>query len=203
MTGEFSTARGAIGTVMRHFLHTRVFAAPAPVPPCVFQYTAIAMNRTDSVCSHTERESCAGSGEGEKGNRNDGMPSAAESHVAQRALPRLRSSSMIADLRCLLSAAPRSRRSRRLYWANAALLRAHRPADASEHAKSRPTSGHGTSVRFPIHGHCDETDRFRVFAHTAGVARRQGGGREGKRERRDAFGGGDRAPPATPVVALP
>ena len=31
MTGEFSTARGASGTVMRHFLHTRVFAAPAPV----------------------------------------------------------------------------------------------------------------------------------------------------------------------------
>ena len=31
MTGEFSTARGASGTVMRHFLRTRVFAAPTPV----------------------------------------------------------------------------------------------------------------------------------------------------------------------------
>ena len=31
MTGEFSTARGASGTVMRHFLRTRVFAAPATV----------------------------------------------------------------------------------------------------------------------------------------------------------------------------
>ena len=61
------------------------------------------------------------------------------------------------------------------------------------------TSRHGTSVRFPIHGHCDETGRFRVFAHTAEAARRPWRGREGKRERRDAFGGGDRASPAIPL----
>ena len=29
MTGEFSPARGASGTVMRHFVHVRAFAAPA------------------------------------------------------------------------------------------------------------------------------------------------------------------------------
>ena len=61
------------------------------------------------------------------------------------------------------------------------VLRAHRPADASEHAKSRPTSRHGTSVRFPIHGHCDKSDRFRVFAHTAGMAAGNGEGEKGNR----------------------
>ena len=45
MTGEFSTARGAIGTVMRHFLHTRVFAAPAPVAALALGVTVPAASR--------------------------------------------------------------------------------------------------------------------------------------------------------------
>ena len=53
--------------------------------PCVFQYTAIAMKPADSVCSHTQRKWHAGSGQGEKGNGNDGMPSAAE--TARRPQP--------------------------------------------------------------------------------------------------------------------
>ena len=45
MTGEFSTARGAIGTVMRHFLRTRVFAAPAPVAALALGVTVPAASR--------------------------------------------------------------------------------------------------------------------------------------------------------------
>ena len=33
MRGEFSIARGASGTVMRHFVRARAFAAPAPGAP--------------------------------------------------------------------------------------------------------------------------------------------------------------------------
>ena len=45
MTGEFSTARGASGTVMRHFLCTRVFAAPAPVAALALGVTVPAASR--------------------------------------------------------------------------------------------------------------------------------------------------------------
>ena len=45
MTGEFSTARGASGTVMRHFVHTRVFAAPAPVAALALGVTVPAASR--------------------------------------------------------------------------------------------------------------------------------------------------------------
>ena len=45
MTGEFSTARGASGTVMRHFLRTRVFAAPVPVAALAFGMTVPAASR--------------------------------------------------------------------------------------------------------------------------------------------------------------
>ena len=38
-----------------------------------------------------------------------------------------------------------------------------------------------TPVRFPIHGHCDETDRFRVFAHRAGMAAGSEEGEKGNR----------------------
>ena len=43
--GEFSTARGASGTVMRHFVHTRVFAAPAPVAALALGVTVPAASR--------------------------------------------------------------------------------------------------------------------------------------------------------------
>ena len=43
--GEFSTARGASGTVMRHFVHTRVFAPPAPVAALALGVTAPATSR--------------------------------------------------------------------------------------------------------------------------------------------------------------
>ena len=45
MTGEFSTARGASGTVMRHFLRTRVFAAPVPVAALALGMTVPAASR--------------------------------------------------------------------------------------------------------------------------------------------------------------
>ena len=45
MRGEFSTARGASGTVMRHFVHTRVFAAPAPVAALALGVTVPAASR--------------------------------------------------------------------------------------------------------------------------------------------------------------
>ena len=45
MTGEFSIARGASGTVMRHFVRTRVFAAPAPVAPLALGMTVPAASR--------------------------------------------------------------------------------------------------------------------------------------------------------------
>ena len=45
MRGEFSTARGASGTVMRHFLCTRVFAAPAPVAALALGVTVPAASR--------------------------------------------------------------------------------------------------------------------------------------------------------------
>ena len=45
MTGEFSIARGASGTVMRHFLRTRAFAAPAPVAALALGMTAPAAPR--------------------------------------------------------------------------------------------------------------------------------------------------------------
>ena len=45
MTSEFSTARGAIGTVMRHFLRTCVFAAPATVAALALGVTVPAASR--------------------------------------------------------------------------------------------------------------------------------------------------------------
>ena len=45
MTGEFSTARGASGIVMRHFLRTRVFAAPAAVAALALGVTVPAASR--------------------------------------------------------------------------------------------------------------------------------------------------------------
>ena len=39
MRGEFSIARGASGTVMRHFVRARAFAAPAPVAPLALGMT--------------------------------------------------------------------------------------------------------------------------------------------------------------------
>ena len=45
MTGEFSTARGASGTVMRHFLRTCVFAAPVPVAALALGMTVPAASR--------------------------------------------------------------------------------------------------------------------------------------------------------------
>ena len=45
MTGEFSTARGASGTVMRHFLRTRVFTAPAAVAALALGVTVPAASR--------------------------------------------------------------------------------------------------------------------------------------------------------------
>ena len=45
MTGEFSIARGASGTVMRHFVRARAFAAPAPVAPLALGMTVPAAPR--------------------------------------------------------------------------------------------------------------------------------------------------------------
>ena len=45
MRGEFSIARGASGTVMRHFVRARAFAAPAPVAPLALGMTVPAAPR--------------------------------------------------------------------------------------------------------------------------------------------------------------
>ena len=45
MRGEFSIARGASGTVMRHFVRTRAFAAPAPVAALALGMTVPAASR--------------------------------------------------------------------------------------------------------------------------------------------------------------
>ena len=45
MRGEFSIARGASGTVMRHFVRARAFAAPAPVAPLALGMTVAAAPR--------------------------------------------------------------------------------------------------------------------------------------------------------------